>query len=178
MGSDGSSPKNNLIIELLEKHGAAGKTASSTFPAELEGAVVGDLAAMGYKRTGVSQEEPEKAEPPAEKKPVTEEKKEEAVKPDKKPEERPARQADRPVQQGDKPRPAGNMNTRPDAGRPAGARPDQHGGQPQKKKKIIIVGGNAQPSSVCPRVTEAAIRAATAVRAAVSAVGPSDPVRI
>ncbi len=151
VGSDGSSPKNNLIIELLEKHGAAGKTASSTFPAELEGAVVGDLAAMGYKRTGVSQEEPEKAEPPAEKKPVTEEKKEEAVKPDKKPEERSAQQAERPVQQADRPRPAGNMNTRPDAGRPAGARHDQHGGQPQKKKKIIIVGGNAQPQQRVPQ---------------------------
>ena len=36
VGADGSAPKNTLIIELLEKHGVAGKTASSTFPAELE----------------------------------------------------------------------------------------------------------------------------------------------
>ena len=45
-GADGSSPKNNLIIELLEKHGAEGKTASSTFPSELEGTIVAELKSL------------------------------------------------------------------------------------------------------------------------------------
>ena len=34
VGADGTAPKNNLIIELLEKHGAGTKTASSKFPEE------------------------------------------------------------------------------------------------------------------------------------------------
>ena len=57
-GADGSSPKNNLIIELLGKHGAAGKTASSTFPGELEAAVVADLKALGFARTGNAEASP------------------------------------------------------------------------------------------------------------------------
>ena len=82
-GKDGSSPKNNLIIELLEKHGAAGKTASSTFPAELESAVVADLKALGFVRSGNSEAEPApdtKAHVEKEEKAVPDEKKEAPVK--------------------------------------------------------------------------------------------------
>ncbi|MBR3305970.1 MAG: translation initiation factor IF-2 [Lachnospiraceae bacterium] len=150
-GADGSSPKNTLIIELLEKHGAAGKTASSTFPAELEAAIVSDLKNMGYTRGGAASSE---AKEEKAKEPVKEEKKEEAkqeqpaaakteaVKPaapaaprteQPKAEQHKAANAGRPQGQapqgGQKPAQAG------------GQRPPQQGvGQPHKKKNIIIIG--------------------------------------
>ncbi len=146
-GKDGSSPKNNLIIELLEKHGAAGKTASSTFPAELESAVVADLKALGFVRSGNSEAEPApdtKAHVEKEEKAVPDEKKEAPVKkepvkeaaPVKKEEMQLKKEADRP-----------QVNARPEGH--AQPQHTQQSQQPQKKKKsIIIVGGNAQQRPV------------------------------
>jgi len=146
-GKDGSSPKNNLIIELLEKHGAAGKTASSTFPAELESAVVADLKALGFVRSGNSEAEPApdtKAHVEKEEKAVPDEKKEAPVKkepvkeaaPVKKEEIQLKKEADRP-----------QVNARPEGH--AQPQHTQQSQQPQKKKKsIIIVGGNAQQRPV------------------------------
>ncbi len=141
-GADGSSPKNNLIIELLEKHGAEGKTASSTFPAELEGAIVSELKALGFERSGNSEassapeDKKEKQEAVPEKKEQAAEKKEQQG--DKK--EQPSEKKEEPKQQAGPAK--GNENDR----RMPQQRPnDPHSQQPQKKKKsIIIVGGNAQ----------------------------------
>ncbi|MBP5607960.1 MAG: translation initiation factor IF-2, partial [Lachnospiraceae bacterium] len=136
-GSDGSSPKNNLIIELLEKHGAAGKTASSTFPGELEAAVVADLKALGFVRTGNADASPAPEEK-KEAKSVVEEKKENTEKKEA-PVKEEAPKAAAPEKKEE--RPAANANARPEGHAPA-----QHGQQPpqKKKKSIIIVGGNAQ----------------------------------
>ena len=136
-GADGSSPKNNLIIELLEKHGAAGKTASSTFPGELEAAVVADLKALGFARTGNAEASPAPEEK-KEVKSVVEEKKE-SVEKKEAPVKEEAPKAAAPEKKEE--RPAANANARPEGHAPA-----QHNQQPpqKKKKSIIIVGGNAQ----------------------------------
>ncbi len=152
-GADGSSPKNNLIIELLEKHGAEGKTASSTFPGELEGAIVAELKALGFVRSGsaadkeptpdtkAQKNEERKAEPVSEKKEMAPEKKEPL--PEKK-EQNPAAaknadSADRQQKNAAPARPEGDRRMPQRSG-------DPHNGQP-KKKKIIIVGGNAPQQS-------------------------------
>ncbi|MCR4641271.1 MAG: translation initiation factor IF-2 [Lachnospiraceae bacterium] len=149
VGADGSAPKNTLIIELLEKHGVVGKTASSTFPAELEKLVSDELKAMGYKHTGAG--EASAASPEEDTKKASVEEKN-AEKPEKKEENKaPASQ----------PKPAETVNAEAKAAAPAAEKakpapaetPAQkpgapaHGQMPQKKKKssvIIVTGGNMQ----------------------------------
>ncbi|MCR5251142.1 MAG: translation initiation factor IF-2 [Lachnospiraceae bacterium] len=130
-GADGKAPKNNLIIELLEKHGAAGKTASSTFPAELEGKIADELKSRGFSRGGAE----EKTEKPAPT-PVTDQSPEKKELPKAAPAEEKKdiekKPADKPAQQ---PRPQGSA---PQGGAPQRSNPQ---GMPPKKKKIIIVSG-------------------------------------
>ena len=131
VGADGAAPKNTLIIELLEKHGAGAKTASSKFPEEFEKAVTDDLKAQGYTRAGAAEEKPApKSAPAPEKEPVKQEKpaeKQEAEAPKNNPPQ------NRDMNQEQKPQnPAAPKNT-------AGAQPQ---GMPKKKKTIIITGGN------------------------------------
>ena len=131
VGADGAAPKNTLIIELLEKHGAGAKTASSKFPEEFEKAVTDDLKAQGYTRAGAAEEKPApKSAPAPEKEPVKQEKpaeKQEAEAPKNNPPQ------NRDMNQEQKPQnPAAPKNN-------AGAQPQ---GMPKKKKTIIITGGN------------------------------------
>ena len=48
--SEGNSPKNALVIELLAKHGVEGKTASSNISAEEEALIEGDLKPRAIRR--------------------------------------------------------------------------------------------------------------------------------
>ena len=121
VGADGAAPKNTLIIELLEKHGAGTKTASSKFPEEFEKAVTDDLKAQGYTRAGAAEEKPAPKSAPAPE--------HEAVK-----QEKPAEKQETEAQKSS----PSQTGAAPKSN--AGAQPQ---GMPQKKKKtIIITGGN------------------------------------
>ncbi|MBR3524784.1 MAG: translation initiation factor IF-2 [Lachnospiraceae bacterium] len=164
VGADGSAPKNTLIIELLEKHGVAGKTASSTFPAELEKLVSDELKAMGYKHTGAgeasaaSSEENTKKAADEEKAAAAPEKKEDNKAPAPQAKaaetvnaEAKAKAAEPAVERAKAApaeSPAPKQNAPAQAAAPKQSAPAQGQGQmPQKKKKssvIIVTGGNMQ----------------------------------
>ncbi len=130
VGADGTAPKNNLIIELLEKHGAGTKTASSKFPEEFEKKVTDDLLAQGYKRAGAAEEKPAPKSAQAPEKQVQQ------------PQQQQQLQKEAQVTKDNAPK---NTEQKPQVN---GA-PKNNGGnasqgmQPKKKKMIIITGGNA-----------------------------------
>ncbi len=135
VGADGTAPKNNLIIELLEKHGAGTKTASSKFPEEYEKKVADDLKAQGYTRVGEDKAVPApKSAPAPEKETVAHEK----TQPQQaQPKEAQVTKENAPQNKEQKPQ---------NNGAPKNAVPQGQGGQPnaplKKKKTIIITGGN------------------------------------
>ena len=135
VGADGTAPKNNLIIELLEKHGAGTKTASSKFPEEYEKKVADDLKAQGYTRVGEDKAVPApKSAPAPEKETAAQEKTQ-------------PQQAQSKEAQVTKENAPQNKEQKPqNNGAPKNAAPQGQGGQPnaplKKKKTIIITGGN------------------------------------
>ena len=135
VGADGTAPKNNLIIELLEKHGAGTKTASSKFPEEYEKKVADDLKAQGYTRVGEDKAvTAPKSAPAPEKETAAQEK----TQPQQaQPKEAQVTKENAPQNKEQKPQ---------NNGAPKNAAPQGQGGQPnaplKKKKTIIITGGN------------------------------------
>ena len=138
VGADGTAPKNNLIIELLEKHGAGTKTASSKFPEEYEKKVADDLKAQGYTRVGEDKAVPApKSAPAPEKETVAHEKTQPQQPQQAQPKEAQVTKENAPQNKEQKPQ---------NNGAPKNAAPQGQGGQPnaplKKKKTIIITGGN------------------------------------
>ncbi|MBO6208748.1 MAG: translation initiation factor IF-2 [Lachnospiraceae bacterium] len=141
VGADGAAPKNTLIIELLEKHGAGAKTASSKFPEEFEKAVTDDLKAQGYTRAGAADEKPApKSAPAPEKETVKQEKTAE-----KQEAEAPKNNAPQNREMNQEQKPQNTAAPKNNAGA-------QGQGMPQKKKKtIIITGGNVGGNQRSPQ---------------------------